>query len=55
MGLFRNIFRGTKTIIRTSCYLGGIYSFLAYFYVQEIKYQLNDSEEANAINERYFR
>ena len=51
MGLFRNLFWGFKTMIRTSFYVGSTYTFLSYFYVQEIKYRLEDTEETNHINE----
>ena len=43
MGIFRNIFWGAKTIARTSFYMGSIYTFLAYYYVQEVKFKLGDS------------
>ena len=52
MGLFGNIFRGTKYLFKTSFYFGSFYTFLAYFYVQEIKYKLGDTAETDRINKK---
>ena len=50
MGLFSNLFWGAKTLIKTSFYVGTTYTFLSYFYVQEVKYRLEDTEETFHIN-----
>ena len=50
MGLFRNIFWGAKTLLKTSFYVGTTYTFLSYFYVQEVKHRLEDTEETYQIN-----
>jgi len=44
MGLFRNLFDGAKTIIKTTVYSASLYTFFAYFYVQEVKHRLGDTE-----------
>ena len=46
MSLFRFLWKTTSAITRTTFYLGGLYTFFAYFYVQEIKYRLGDNEHA---------
>lgn len=51
MGILGTLWKGFKTITRTSFYVGSMYTFLAYFYVEEIKYRLKDTEETKRINE----
>lgn len=55
MGVFGRIFRGTKYLLKSSLYLGGLYTFAAYFYVKEINYRLGDTEESARINEETMR
>ena len=51
MGILRTLWRGFKAITRSTFYLGSMYTFLAYFYVEEIKYRLKDTEQTKQINE----
>jgi hypothetical protein len=49
MGLFGNIFRGAYRLSRAGFYLGSVYTFFGYFYVQEIKHRLGDCEKCERI------
>lgn len=44
MSLFRKLFRAVKITSKYTLYLGGVYTFFGYFYVQEVKHRLGDSE-----------
>ena len=50
MSLLNKVFWGVKTVVRTSLYLGTAITFFSYFYVQNIKYKLGDTEECERIN-----
>ncbi len=55
MGLFSNLFKGTKYLLKSSFYLGSIYTFFAYFYVEEVKYRLGDAQQTERINNEMLR
>lgn len=44
MSLFRKLLRAVKATSKYSFCLGGVYTFFGYFYVEEVKHRLGDSE-----------
>lgn len=44
MGIFRTLFSAMKSTAKYGFAFTGMYTFCGYFYVQEIKHRLGDSE-----------